>query len=86
MGKINWKIRFQNRAFVLTFATAVVAFVYQMLGIFGVVSSVSEDSVTNAILLFVNVLTTMGIITDPTTSGVTDSTKVLQSDVPDAKK
>jgi len=35
--KINWKERLKNKAFVVTMATMIIAFVYQLLALFGVV-------------------------------------------------
>lgn len=75
--KINWKARFQNKTFVVTFVTLIVAFVYQVLGMFGVVPSVSENEVMNIITLLVNVLATLGVLVDPTTKGFGDSERAL---------
>ena len=75
--KINWKARFKNKTFVITFVTLIVAFVYQILGILGVVPTVSEDSVMNIFTLLVNALGTLGVLVDPTTDGVSDSDRAL---------
>ena len=75
--KINWKARFKNKAFVATFVTLIVAFVYQVLGILEIVPSVSENEVMNIITLLMNVLATLGVLVDPTTPGVSDSERAL---------
>lgn len=75
--KINWKARFKNKAFVATFVTLIVTFVYQVLGIFDIVPSVSENEVMNVITLLVNVLATLGVLVDPTTPGASDSERAL---------
>lgn len=75
--KINWKARFKNKAFVLTFVALVVAFVYQVLGLFGVFPSVSEDTIVNIITMAVNILATVGVIVDPTTQGMNDSERAM---------
>ena len=75
--KINWKARFKNKTFVVTFVTLIVTFVYQVLGIFGIVPSVSENEVMNIITLLVNVLATLGVLVDPTTPGASDSERAL---------
>jgi phi LC3 family holin len=77
MSKINWKVRFKNKTFVVAFVTAVVAFVYQLLGIVEIVPAVSQDNAMQIIMLVVNLFATLGIITDPTTAGITDSTQAL---------
>lgn len=75
--KINWKARFKNKAFVITFITMIIAFVYSMLALFGVVPSVAEDTVTEIITLIVEFLAMLGILVDPTTKGVNDSERAL---------
>ena len=75
--KINWKARFKNKTFILTFCTLIVAFVYQMLSLFGVVPGVSEYTITNIITIVVNFLATVGVIVDPTTTGMSDSDRAL---------
>ncbi len=75
--KINWKARFKNKTFLITFVTLVVTFVYQVLGLFGVVPSVSEESVVNIFAMLVNILAFVGVIVDPTTDGINDSDRAM---------
>lgn len=82
MTKINWKVRFKNKTFVVAFVTAVVAFIYQLLGIAEIVPAVSQDNVMQIIMIVVNILVTLGIITDPTTAGVCDSSQALNYSEP----
>lgn len=73
--KINWKLRFLNKTTLVSLAVAVIAFIYQVLGIFGVVSPISQDTVTNLIMTIINILAVLGIIIDPTTKGISDSVR-----------
>lgn len=75
--KINWKARFKNKVFLVTFITLILALIYQILGMFGIVPSISEDMVKNVILMVVDVLATIGVVTDPTTSGLQDSERAM---------
>ena len=75
--KINWKARFKNKAFVVTFVTLAVTFIYQVLALFGVCPSISEDAIVNVITLGVNLLATMGVLVDPTTNGLSDSDRAM---------
>lgn len=75
--KINWKARFKNRTFLITFITLVIAFVYQVLGLLGVVPSISEDSVVNLFTMLVNILAFVGVVVDPTTDGFNDSDRAM---------
>ena len=55
----------------------IIAFVYSMLALFGVVPSVAEDTITEIITLIVEFLAMLGILVDPTTDGVSDSERAL---------
>lgn len=75
--KINWKARLKNPAFLITFFTLVIAFVYQILGLFGVFPSISEESLVNGITIAINLLATIGVLIDPTTDGMSDSERAM---------
>lgn len=77
MKKINWILRLKNKATLTTLLVAIIAFVYQVLGLFEIVPSISQDSITSTVLMIVNLLTMLGIVVDPTTSGITDSKQAL---------
>ncbi len=79
---INWKLRLQNKATLSTLLLALVAFAYQVLGIVGVVPGLSQDAATNLVAVLVNVLLALGIVVDPTTSGVGDSQDAMLYDEP----
>ena len=80
--KINWKVRLKNKTWLLAFAGAIVAFVYQILGMLGVVAPIAEDNVTQVIGLLVNLLAALGIVQDPTTAGMSDSSEALSYSEP----
>ena len=75
--KINWKIRFKNKVWLLTFIGAVVAFAYQVCTLLGVVPKVAEDQVMDLIKILLTLLVGLGVIVDPTTSGTADSERAL---------
>ena len=79
---INWKLRFKNKTTLVTLATAIVALVYQILGIFGVTPSISESNVIEGIGLIINALAVIGIVIDPTTEGTSDSKQALTYEEP----
>ena len=80
--KINWKLRLQNKATLTALVMALVALVYQVLGVFGVVPRVSQDQVTTIISMAINILCLLGIVVDPTTAGVSDSVRAMSYDEP----
>ncbi|KXB66192.1 holin, phage phi LC3 family [Parvimonas sp. KA00067] len=75
--KINLKVRMKNKTFVITMLTTVIAFIYQILAMFEIVSPISKEQVTQVIMLLVNILVGFGILVDPTTKGVSDSERAL---------
>ncbi len=79
---INWKLRLKNKATLLAIVTAVIALIYQIFGMLGIVPAVSESEVTQAVGLVINILAMIGIVTDPTTQGVSDSNRALTYDKP----
>lgn len=83
---INWKLRFQNKTTLTAIILALVALVYQVLGLFGVVPKISQDELTTVIGMVINLLCLLGIVVDPTTDGVSDSARALTYDEPRADK
>ena len=80
--KINWKLRFQNKTTLTAVILALVALVYQVLGLFGVVPKISQDELTTVIGMVINILCLLGIVVDPTTAGVGDSARAMSYDEP----
>lgn len=76
--KINWKIRFKNKTWLVTFLMAILAFVYQILGMFDIMPSVTQDMVTQLIAAVVNIFVAIGVVIDPTTAGVNDSQQAME--------
>ena len=74
---INWKLRLKNKATLTALIGSVLAFAYQVCGIFGVVPPISQEQATQALGIVVNLLVTLGVLVDPTTKGVGDSSKAL---------
>ena len=80
--KINWKVRLKNPVFWTTLIPAVVTFVYTLLGLFGAVPAMSEETLLNAAFAIITGLTTLGVLVDPTTAGVSDSEQAMTYDKP----
>lgn len=75
--KINLKVRIKNPIFWLTIIPAILSCIYTVLGCFNVVPSISQDTIVNAFTALVTTLSTLGVLVDPTTSGVNDSERAL---------
>lgn len=80
--KINWKLRLKNKVTLLSLAALTVGFVYQACGVFGVVPAISQDEIIQGIGLIINLLVVSGVVTDPTTAGLSDSKMASAYDTP----
>jgi len=80
--KINWKVRIKNPVFWVTVIPSIVSLVYLVLAAFDVTPSVTENVIIDAVLVLINALTTVGILVDPTTKGVSDSAQAMTYDKP----
>lgn len=76
---INWKIRVQNRMFWLALVPAFLLLIQAVAQVFNV--SLDFTNLNKGLLNVVNalfvVLTILGVVTDPTTKGMSDSTQAL---------
>lgn len=79
---INWKLRFQNKVSLTAIVLAVIALVYQVLGICGIVPAVSQDTMIQLAGAVINLLVLLGIVVDPTTEGLSDSQRAMEYEKP----
>lgn len=81
---INWKVRVRNRNFWLALIPAMLLLIQAVAAVFGV--SVDLGDLGDKLIAVVNaafvVLAILGIVTDPTTSGISDSQQALTYDKP----
>ena len=74
MSKINWTVRAKNKAFWVALIPAVLLLVQVVAAVFGF--TIDLGDLGNKLLAVVNAL--FGVVTDPTTDGVFDSTQALE--------
>ena len=81
---INWKVRILNKTFWLTLVPALALLIQTFLAVFGVKLELGET--IDKLLVFINalfaVLMIVGIVNDPTTIGVSDSTRAMTYERP----
>lgn len=79
MANINWKVRIKNKTFWVAIIPAVLLLVQVVAAVFGIAIDLGEMG--NKLLDVVNaafgVLAILGIVTDPTTQGISDSQRAL---------
>ena len=81
---INWKVRFRNKAWVISFVSAIIVLIQVVADVFGYTLDLGDTmnklkDVINAAFVL---LALLGIVTDPTTAGVSDSTQALTYEKP----
>lgn len=84
MNKINWSVRLRNKNFWLAVVPALALLFQAFANIFGIKLEFGET--IDKILVFINVLfaflVLIGIVNDPTTVGLGDSTRALGYEEP----
>ena len=85
--KINWKVRLKNKNFWIALVPAELLLVQVVAGVFGYTLDLGDMG--NQLLAVVNaafaVLSILGIVTDPTTKGISDSEQAMSYDKPKDK-
>ena len=74
---INWKVRFQNKAFLTGLISLVVVFIYDLLQLLGIVPVVTQSAVMQVAEGILTILGMVGVIADPTTAGLADSRQAM---------
>ena len=84
MNKINWIVRLKNKTFWLSVIPAALLLIQVVANVFGLNLDLGE--LGNKLLSVVNavfaLLTILGVVADPTTSGVSDSDRAMTYNEP----
>ena len=80
--KINWKVRVQSGAFWVGISGLVLTLIYYVLDMVGIVPAYSQEQVVNVAMMVVQILSFIGIVTDPTTKGIKDSEQAMEYEKP----
>lgn len=80
--RINWKLRFQNKATLLSLIGVLVVAVYQLAHLFGIEIPIDQKEVLELAQNIIIILSIIGIVVDPTTDGIGDSQIALEYDEP----
>lgn len=79
---MNWKLRFKNKAVLTAIVLQIISIIYTILSACGVTPAVDENVVITIAESIIGLLVLVGVVTDPTTSGIGDSTQALEYDEP----
>lgn len=78
MNKINWKLRFKNKATLVAIASTIFLLAQQM-------GFKLPDNIADVVNTALTLLVLLGVVNDPTTQGLTDSAQALDYDKPKEK-
>lgn len=84
---INWKVRIRNKNFWLALIPAVLLLVQVVAAVFGFTINLGDmgDKLLAVVNAVFAVLAILGIVTDPTTEGVSDSKQAMTYEMPKKK-
>ena len=76
---INWKVRIKNKAFWVALIPAVLLLIQVIAAVFGYTLDLGDlgNRLLDVVNALFSVLVILGIVTDPTTAGVGDSSQAL---------
>lgn len=82
--KINWKVRIKNKVFWLAFIPAMLMLIKTVANVFGLELDlhIVETNLIGVVEAVFVLLGIVGIVTDPTTEGLSDSKRALTYDEP----
>lgn len=85
---INWKVRIKNKAFWLFAIPAVILLIQSVAAVFGFTLDLGEigNRLVDVVEAAFVILSILGIVNDPTTATLSDSTNAMTYDKPKAKE
>lgn len=75
--KINWKVRFKHKPFLVALFSLILILVQQVAAFFSIDTTIYNDQVTNLFNTVLSIFVILGVVIDPTTKGATDSEQAL---------
>ena len=93
MNKINWKVRFKNTVFIAQLILAILMPILAYAGLtvqdmttWQAVGDLLLGAISNPYVIGLVIVSVLNALNDPTTTGITDSSKALTYDVPNSNK
>lgn len=76
--KINWKVRFKHKPFLIALFSLALLLVQQVASFFGYDTTIYNDQVSELFNTVLAILVLLGIVLDPTTEGLSDSQQAMR--------
>lgn len=93
MNKINWKVRFKNPVFIAQLILAILTPILAYAGLtvqdmttWQAIGNLLLGAISNPYVIGLVIVSVWNALNDPTTTGITDSSKALTCDVPNSNK
>lgn len=93
MNKINWKVRFKNPVFIAQLLLAILTPILAYAGLtvqdmttWQAIGNLLLGAISNPYVIGLVIVSVWNALNDPTTTGITDSSKALTYDVPNSNK
>ncbi len=74
---INWKIRLRSGPFWVGLISLVLTFIYTVLSTFDVIPQIDQKQIMDMIVMLLQIFSFVGVVTDPTTKGLSDSEQAM---------
>ena len=82
MKNITWKVRVKSGAFWVGVIGLELTLRYYIFDLVGFILAYSQEQVVTVVMLGVQILSFIGIVTDPTTKGIKDSEQAMEYEKP----
>ena len=79
---INWKVRLRSGPFWVGLISLVLTFVYTVLNMAGIVPQFEQKQIMDVVVMLLQILAFIGVLTDPTTKGFSDSEQAMRYNEP----
>lgn len=81
---INWKVRIRNKTFWMAFIPAVLLLIQAVANVFGMTIDLTAlgQKLIEVVSAVFAVLAILGVVTDPTTKGISDSSQAMTYESP----
>ncbi len=75
--KINWTVRFKHKPFLISLSALVMLLAQQVASFFGLDTTIYNEQVTDLFNTVLAILVLLGVVSDPTTDGLSDSKQAM---------
>lgn len=77
--KVNWLVRIKNKTFWVTFVPTLLLLIQVVMSLFGLELDLGDlgNKLIEIVEIVFTLLAILGIVTDPTTAGISDSKRAL---------